>query len=248
VTATFTYDKTEDADFKNLRLRIERAGVVTLDQAVESVDCVNLCWPGSGAGADKSVTVVDLDADGEPEVILDLYTGGAHCCVVAQVFSFVPPVDGAAASYGKVERNFADPSYRLKARGRDGFAEFRTVDPRFLYSLASYAGSSAPVQILRFRAGAFVDVTREYPSLIRADSKRHWRLYRKYIRRTTPENDPALGALAAWAGDEYLLGHGARVQRELRAALRRNWLDGAFTSGRATIRTLNRLLRDAGYR
>jgi hypothetical protein len=247
VTATFTYAQDADNNYTDLHLKIERAGVVGHDQAVESIDCSNLCWPGSG-GDDPSVKVLDLDVDGEPEVVLDLFTGGAHCCLVAQVFAYAPPVGGTPAGYGKVERNFADPAYTLKAPGRDGFAEFRTVDYRFLYSLASYAGSAAPPQVFRFRQGEFVDVTLEYPSLIRADSKRQWRRYRKHIRSRAPQNDPGLGALAAWAGDEYLLGHGARVQRELRAALKRGWLNGGFTSGRQTIRALNKLLRDAGYR
>jgi hypothetical protein len=249
VTATFTYDKSEDTNFSNLRLVIERGGTVLLDQRVESADCADFCWPGGGGDPEnKSVKVLDTDYDGEPEVVLDLYSGGAHCCLVAQVFSFVPPVDGQSAGYAKVERNFADPAYTLKARGRHGFAEFRTVDFRFLYSLASYAGSGAPVQIFRFKSGEFVDVTREYPTLIRADSKRQWKTYRRYIRGTPPENDPGLGALAAWAGDEYLLGHGKRVQRELRAALRRGWLNDGHIRGRAMIRVLNRVLSDAGYR
>jgi len=38
------------------------------------------------------------------------------------------------------------------------------------------------------------------------------------------------------------------VQRELKRALRRGWLDGYFGSGRRGVRNLNTLLREVGYR
>jgi hypothetical protein len=247
VSATFTYAKTADGNFKNLHLSIQRGGVVARDQAVESEDCGAYCWPGSAGLDSSSLTVRDLDGDAEPEVVLALYTGGAHCCVVVQVFA-LNSAAGAAPTYAVAEHNFGDAGYELTDIEGDGTPEFQSADYRFAYSLASYAGSGMPVQIWRYRAGALVDVTREYPALIRADSKDHWKTYRKYIRKTSPYNDPGLGALAAWAGNEYLLGHGAKVQRELRSALARRWLNGGFTRGRATIRTLNKLLSDAGYR
>jgi hypothetical protein len=247
VTATFTYSQNEETTYGDLHLVIQRAGVKVLDEPVQSVYCSDFCWPGAGNN-DKAVRVADLDADGEPEVVLDLYTGGAHCCLVAQVLAYQPPAGGAPATYAKIEQNFADPAYTLVTRGPADFAEFRSVDWRFLYSLASYAGSSAPIQVWHFAGGHFVDVTRAFPARIRADSKRHFKRWRKYAKRTSPYNDPALGALAAWAGDEYLLGNGAKVQRELRTALKRGWLNGGFTRGRGTIRALNKLLKDAGYR
>jgi hypothetical protein len=155
---------------------------------------------------------------------------------------------GSAPIYRLIEHNFGDPGYALRDLNGDGVPEFKAADPRFAYAISSFAGSAFPVQIWRFQSGGLVDVTREFPALISADSKRHWKTYRKYIGRRAPYNDAGLGSLAAWAGDEYLLGHGARVQRELRTALRRGWLDGGFTSGRGTLRAVNQLLSEAGYR
>src|SRR5262245_46897289 len=40
---------------------------------------------GTWYSARPSARVRDLDADGEPEVFLDTYTGGAHCCSVTHV-------------------------------------------------------------------------------------------------------------------------------------------------------------------
>lgn len=247
VSATLSYvHNTSDNSYSDMKLVIQRGGTVALDQGIASENCEYGCTAVAALYDDgsKSVKVTDLDGDGEPEVLVDLFTGGAHCCLITKIYAF----DGAAATYRSLEHNFADPGYTLRDLNGDSVPELRSADFRFAYSLASYAGSSMPVQIWRWQNGSLVDVTREFPALIRADSKRNWRRYRKHIRSRAPLNDPGLGALAAWAGDEYLLGHGARVQRELKAALKRRWLSGGFTSGRATIRALNTLLADAGYR
>jgi hypothetical protein len=245
VTAAFSYVQRHD-EFSDLRLVIQRGGVVALDQRVASPGCEFACWPG-GVVQRKSVRLRDLDGDGEPEVLLDLFTGGAHCCLVLQVFSLNQPV-GDVPSYSRSEHNFLDLGYELVDMDHEGTPELRSADGRFAYALSSFAGSAFPIQVWRFRAGALVDVTREFPDLVLADSKHHWRRYRKEIRHRAPYNDAGLGALAAWAGDEYLLGHGDRVQRELRSALRRGWLNGTFTHGRGTVRELNKLLSAAGYR
>lgn len=250
VTASFSYTKTDDLTYENLRLKIVRNGIVGLDAPLASQACEFGCWPGSVLFEDgKSIKVIDLDGDGEPEVVLDLYTGGAHCCVVTEVYALQgPPATTIVPSYGRVEHNFLDPGYRLTDLNGDGVPELKSADGRFNYALSSYVGSGVPVQIWRFQHGDLEDVTGEFPALIRSDSKHWWKVYRRNIRRRPPNNDPGLGALAAWAGDEYRLGHGAKVQRELKLALRRGWLDGPFGSGRRVVRNLNSLLHQTGYR
>ena len=252
VTATFSYKQggPDDLLYRDLKLKIVRNGIVAVDGPIVSADCEYGCWPaGPAIEGRPSVFVRDLDADGEPEVIVDMFTGGAHCCLLTQVFSLQKgAASDLAPSYSRVEHNFLDTGYSFDDLDQDGVAEFVSADGRFAYAISSFAGSGFPVQVWRFRDGAFADVTREYPALIREDSDRQWRTYRKYRRAKPPGNDPALGALAAWAGDEYLLGHGRRVQRELKRALRSGRLDGFFGSGRRTLRSLNTLLSQAGYR
>jgi hypothetical protein len=250
VSVSFSYQKKNDYIFKDLHLKIVRGGAVGLDQAVTSPDCHDQCSPaGAAFDRDSSIQVRDLDGDGEPEVIVDLYTGGAHCCFTTQVYSLISAGPaGLAPTYAVKEHNFFDPGYTLDDLNGDGTPEFRSEDGRFAYAISSYAGSGMPVQVLRWQGGDLVDVTAEFPALIKADSKHWWRQYRKYAGRKPPNNDPGLGGLAAWAADEYRLGHGKRVQRELKAALRRGWLDGVFGSGKRTVRNLNSLLSDAGYR
>jgi hypothetical protein len=45
-------------------------------------------WPANFGSYRKSVVARDLDGDGEPEVVLGLYTGGAHCCYYAEVYRY----------------------------------------------------------------------------------------------------------------------------------------------------------------
>jgi hypothetical protein len=64
-----------------------------------------LAIPPATAGA---VTEMELESNGEPDVLLHLYSGGAHCCYVDQVFSpsviTAPPTDsgntGRAVPHG----------------------------------------------------------------------------------------------------------------------------------------------------
>lgn len=185
------------------------------------------------------MTVADVDADGEPEVLLDLFSGGAHCCVMTQVLRW----DGEA--YRPTERNWGDPGYRLQDMNRDGISEFRSADARFAYKFASFAGSAMPIAISSFRSGEFVDVTNAFPAVIKQDAARWLRIWRG---RRGKANTESLGVLAAWAADEYRLGHRTQVRRQLRVALRRGWLRGPKGSPRGTgyIRELDRFLTTHG--
>jgi hypothetical protein len=106
VSARLTYDQTGDG-FSNVRLAILRASAPLLDYAVGEA-CPQLCLirPG-GAGTRRSIEIRQLDGDSEPEVILDINTGGAHCCDWAYVYSYVPAQNRAAARSRRTEADRA---------------------------------------------------------------------------------------------------------------------------------------------
>src|SRR4051794_1934243 len=81
VSAEFYYEHGgERFESRDLWLAIDRGDQTLHDEAVSVSGCAEpWCWPG-GFGQRPSVRVRDLDADGEPEVLLDLFSGGAHCC------------------------------------------------------------------------------------------------------------------------------------------------------------------------
>jgi hypothetical protein len=227
VTATFTFTGAFP-EFKNLRLTIAQAGVQVYDQPVVSKLCGTFCDPG--AGSRTSVHVLDLAGNHNLEIVLDLYSGGAHCCGIEQVFNW----SAARGTYVKDEKNFGDPGAALRDIGHKGRIEFVSADDFFAYEFTDFADSGLPLQIWAFRAGAFHDVTRSYRALIVKDAARWLRAY----KRDTANGD---GVLAAWAADEYLLGRGNTAE----VMLNQQQLAGNITA--SYVRHLHRFLRRHGY-
>src|SRR5947209_12743580 len=89
ITAHFNYEGSQSKGYSNLALTINRAGATAYDAPVNTSLCGNMCWP-AGSGQTPSVAVRDLDGDGDPEVLLDLYSGGAHCCFVSDLLGWDP--------------------------------------------------------------------------------------------------------------------------------------------------------------
>jgi hypothetical protein len=240
VTATFTYTKVAETEYTGLKVSISRAGAPPIEIAPAVPNCEEpYCWPG-GVGERPSIAASDLDGDGEPEVLLDLYTGGAHCCLELDLLTW----DGTA--YRQIVHDFADPGYQLKDLDGDGQPELVSADAAFGYAFTSFAFSYFPLQIWHYAAGAFSDVTAKYPNLVRADAARAWKGYRSQLRR--PRESEPRGAIAAWAADRYRLGHRASTLRLLRRLARRGRLPGAPPKRQAKFVTdLDRFLRRLGY-
>jgi hypothetical protein len=241
VTATFSFSSAREfAGADAMQLTITRNGQQLYAGHPQVGDCDHFHACGPGAGPDRnSVSVRDLDGDGEPEVLLDLYWGGAHCCFFANVYSF----DGTG--YRAVSHDFADAGYRLADLDHDGRPEFVSADARFAYQFAAFAFSLFPVQIWSFRHGAFADATSRFPGRIRSDEHRAWNAYRAQLRH---RGDEPRGAIAAWAADRYRLGRRAATLRTLRRLAREGRLPGTLpTSQRRFVSELDRFLRRHGY-
>jgi hypothetical protein len=244
VTATFSYTKVGPYQYSGLRLTISRAGQVLFDQAPSGAGCPQGCWPG-GAGMKRSVHVADLSGDHEPEVVLSLYAGGAHCCYLARVYTFT------GSGYRELAHDFADPGFRLKDLDGDGVPELESGDARFAYRFTAFASSRFPVQIWALRHGTLRDVTLRHRGRIRADIHGLWRFYKSVMH--DPSHGPGdvyepRGAIAAWAADQYRLGRRHATLRKLHALARRGELPGTPPrSQRAFVSALDRFLRRLGY-
>jgi hypothetical protein len=239
--ATLSFDyapKRPISSFRDLHLTIVRHGRTTYSKAVRNRACGAICWPQQG----DILHVLDVEGDGEPDVLLNLYTGGAHCCYVTEVYRY----DAQRRSYDALLHIWGDPGYALKRLDGSKPYEFLTYDDRFAYEFAPYAYSGLPREILRLRDRRFVDVTRSYPQLVAPDARRLWRYYLEGRSDGT-----GLGFLAAWAADEYNLGHASAVDRtldwlerdgELRSQEPRTWPGGA-----KFVTRLDAFLRKSGY-
>jgi hypothetical protein len=189
-----------------------------------------------GPGSHVSLTLRNVWGSAPPEAIVDLYTGGAHCCFQ----SFVLLSSGRL-----LFRNWGDPGYRIERRA--GTTGFVSADDRFAYAFTAFAGSALPVQVWSIdRAGRFVDVTSTRLDLVRADAARAWR---GYVHERGKRDTDVRGVVAGWCADEYRLGRAAACRAELARALGRGFLDGptGWPRNAAFVRALERSLGRWGY-
>jgi hypothetical protein len=226
--------------YSGVRLRIRRGGATLVDRPVRALLCGTLCWPGLIAGS-PALAVLDLEGTRSPEVVVNLYSGGAHCCFLTQVYRYDAAGPGSAARFEVVQRDWGDPGARIERL--HGIYLFRSADDRFAYEFAAFAFSGLPIAIWRFEGGRFVDVTRRHPALVAADAALWWSAFRKAAGQR--EGD---GLIAAWAADEYLLGRRALVASTLAAQDRAGRLGNiGGPAGAAFIRALDRFLVRTGY-
>jgi hypothetical protein len=191
-----------------------------------------------GPSVPWALRIRDLDANGEPEVIADFYTGGAHCCLFSQIYRYT------SSGYVPLRHMWGDPGYRLRVLG--GSPAFLSADDRFAYAFTSYAGSALPVQVWRYRAGRMLDVTRSLPALVRKDAATLWK---SYERERTSEYPDVRGVLAAWMADQYLLGRQDAGWAALQQANARGDLEGdtMWPIGNAYLAKLRTFLAKNGY-
>jgi hypothetical protein len=221
------------------RLVIRRNGQKFYDQPVRSSACGSLCVVTALPPGKKPVQVRDLDSDGQPEVLLGVFSGGAHCCFVDQVFSFDP----GTMTYVKIEHNFLDSDPSIQRL--DGHDEFVGDDARVAEaSFTDYADSGAPLAIWRLEGRRFVTVTTQFPARIKADAATWLRLFNHHLSN-------GVGLIAAWAADEDLLGNGKTVSSTLNALAAKGALRTPLglphNSAKAFVTQLEKLLHQLGY-
>lgn len=203
VRAEISYDQGEDAfQVFNLSLKISRGGKVVFNQEI----------PRKGQQYDRPFFreenpqswLQDLDGDREPEIIIPLFTGGAHCCVYSVIYRYEP----ASQQYTYITHDWGDaggtPS--IKDLDNDGIPEFDSGDTRFAYAFTAYAFSAFPPRIWQYRQGRMNDVTRNFPQEIYSHATRLWQNYE--TRKREYRDDPGIvrGVLAAYLATKYLLG------------------------------------------
>jgi hypothetical protein len=242
VTATLSYSA-GDAGFGYTfdGLKIVRAGKALYDDVPAPVACRQFgCGPTVGFKAIPPLRVRDLDADGEPEVLLTAFSGGAHCCIVAQIFQLKPDASG----YSAMDRDFGNGGFELRDLNRDGRPEFVSDDDAFAYRFTAYAFSGRPIVISLYDHGKYVNVTERFPRLVRRNARFFWRGYLS-LRRN--RDDSPRGQISAWAADQYRLGKRAYALRVLRREARRGFLGSSPARRQRFIQVLDQFLRTRGY-
>jgi hypothetical protein len=211
VKATLSYSGGPGITTRDERLKIVQGGRVVYDQPVPTSGCAKVCGPG----AKQPVAVADLYGNDGEDVVLTLFSGGADCCSVANVY--VP--SAAVQSYVLDQHNFGEAGFVLKDIGPKGRPEFVSADASFYCVFTDCAASAMPLQIDEFDAERFVDVTKRYPKLVAADASRWLEVY-------TKNPSQGISAIVAWAADEDNLG----LEATVRTVFQRQIADGHLKS------------------
>ncbi len=178
-----------------------------------------------------------------PQVVMTVYTGGAHCCTVTKIATALSPdswqiVDG--------QRLDGDRGYLFVDIDRDGVAEMVSLDQNFLYGFSPYASSYPPTRIARLSGTEIIDITR--------DPK-----YRKFLRRELADmekdarKDRTLwhsnGFLAGWVAAKSLVGEVDDAWRRMLASYDRksDWPMQECVSGQTLETCPKDKLRDIPF-
>ena len=100
-----------------------------------------------GASAIGAHTGIDITGEGHPDVIIETYTGGAHCCFGTIVYDLGPTLTKVLDS---PQSNCA--GYFEDLNG-DSALEFVTCDDLFAYTYCPYAASPVVTAILQYTPG-----------------------------------------------------------------------------------------------
>ncbi len=239
--AELSYDRSGDEfnrTYRDLTVRIYDGDDLVFERGL---DCGRRCSP-AGFERKPSVRLRDLDGGG-PEVLVDLYTGGAYCCWLTLVYR------ARGDTYARGSKNWGPKRPRLANLG-GGPPEFISHDDSFLDPYGCAVCWRYLPHVWRFEGGAFRDVTRRFPAQVRPGSKK---LRRKYFRASGNGGD-VKPVLAAYVATRYLLGRPRAGWRFVRRALRRGELDnrrGRYDfcpCGDRYPKRLRRFLRETGYR
>lgn len=111
-----------------------------------------------------TVLFVDVDNTGNNNIFISQYSGGAHCCfqLIGGVItnSSYTPTD--TLYLGDVYFEFADLD-------NNGKYEIKTAFDGLAYAFTNFAETRFPTIVYVWQDNKFVDVTKDYPSLVNAD-------------------------------------------------------------------------------
>lgn len=105
----------------------------------------------------------DVTADGVPEAMVSIASGGAHCCTTFKVYSLTRPLRQVLS----VDAGNVDDIIPRQLDGT-GPLELLSWDDRFAYAYGmSYAESPFLPVVYAYQGGRYVLATRRYPGILR---------------------------------------------------------------------------------
>ena len=103
----------------------------------------------------------DLNNDGNKEILIEMYSGGAHCCTSLYLGKFIND------KFMFMDTVFWGNSYySVEDLNKDGKLEINGSSDMFAYAFTNYAETKFPLLIYSFNGSKFVNVTSDYKEII----------------------------------------------------------------------------------
>ncbi len=139
----------------------EYDGIVTISAAGQATVQINYA---TGLG---ELTGEDIIGEGHPAVVVQTYTGGAHCCTITYAYDLGPTLKLVLET---PESNCGGEFQDLNG---DGVYEFVTCDDSFAYEFCAYAGSPLVKVIMEYDPGqGYVPASPSWPEQYAEDTVR----------------------------------------------------------------------------
>ncbi len=172
-----------------------------------------------GAQEISSVICADLTGDNIPELVMESFSGGAHCCFEYEIVELKINLPRIFAWRGE-----SGPITQYARLNHDAAYEIVGMDDRFtLFDDLPFAAAPFLPIVFVYRDGAYRAATREFPALILQDQQST-----TAALDACDGDDYCRGAALHYYADGLLLGQGdaaLRVLREKLPAEIMQWLD-----------------------
>ncbi|NET27569.1 S-layer homology domain-containing protein [Okeania sp. SIO1I7] len=206
--AEIIYEQANNTDLvSNLNLKIIRGGEIILN---EPIPVKSLAGDSESetemevlAGRFVKVQLLDLDGNGESEVLVDLVTiNNSDVVFDSGTYSLIYLYEATRNKYSMLRHFWGNVNYRLTDLDQDNIPEFKSVDSRFANVFSNINNARFPIRIWQYRQGEMLDVTRQYPVQINTSASELWL---EFYQRSS-QNQNVKGVLAAYLANKYLLG------------------------------------------
>ncbi|MGE5657537.1 MAG: WG repeat-containing protein [Actinomycetota bacterium] len=177
------------AEVSNFRLRIARQGLNVHDGILPLQPSLTSYQGAAG------VVVVDLDKDGEPEVIVDVCDHTNY--FTSLIYYYQPDLK----KYLAIAHPWGEVAYQLQDVNRDGTWELVSGQRSFDSFSQNPLDSALPIAIWKYQQGQLIDVTPTQPDQIRDRANLLLQEYRN--RQRLQQEVKAI--LAAYLAEQYLL-------------------------------------------
>ena len=188
----------------------------------------------AGVSQINAMCVIAFQREQYPGVMVEGFTGGAHCCEVPAIYLFNTTKNRYVKAVDMSPNHYKDP-HAFNHNG--GFIPkvvgnhvlLVTGNDQFDYAFGCYACSTVPIVLDSVGPEGLTDVTIQTPSLVEADAGSIWNAAKKALEsESSSQANAPFGLLAPWVADECVLGKGASAWSRIEHLRRQGKLSDAL--------------------